>query len=38
VSQGEAVKRPSTLRLTVRGGSIFVGGRVIELGRGTLDL
>lgn len=38
VSQGEAVARPSTLRLSVRGGSIFVGGRVIELGRGTLDL
>jgi PhzF family phenazine biosynthesis protein len=38
VSQGEAVKRPSTLRLTVRGGAIFVGGRVIELGRGTVEL
>jgi trans-2,3-dihydro-3-hydroxyanthranilate isomerase len=38
VSQGEAVQRPSTLRLTVRGGSIFVGGSVIELGRGTIDL
>jgi PhzF family phenazine biosynthesis protein len=38
VSQGEAVKRPSTLRLTVRGGAIFVGGRVVELGRGALEL
>ncbi len=38
VSQGEAVKRPSTLRLTVRGGAIFVGGRVIELGRGNVEL
>jgi PhzF family phenazine biosynthesis protein len=38
VSQGEAVKRPSTLRLSVRGGAIFVGGRVIELGRGEIRL
>jgi PhzF family phenazine biosynthesis protein len=38
VSQGEAVARPSTLRLSVRDGSIFVGGRVIELGRGTVEL
>ena len=37
VSQGEQVHRPSTLRLAVRDGSIFVGGRVIELGRGTLE-
>ena len=37
VSQGEPVGRPSTLRLTVRDGSIFVGGRVIELGRGTVE-
>jgi len=37
VSQGEAVSRPSTLRLAVRDGAIFVGGRVIELGRGTLE-
>ena len=37
VSQGEQVHRPSTLRLTVRDGSIFVGGRVIELARGTLE-
>jgi trans-2,3-dihydro-3-hydroxyanthranilate isomerase len=38
VSQGEAVQRPSTLRLAVRGGAIFVGGRVIELARGSLEL
>jgi PhzF family phenazine biosynthesis protein len=38
VSQGEPVSRPSTLRLTVRDGSIFVGGRVIELGRGAVEL
>lgn len=37
VSQGEAVKRPSTLRLALRDGAIFVGGRVIELGRGTVE-
>jgi PhzF family phenazine biosynthesis protein len=37
VSQGEAVSRPSTLRLAVRDGAIFVGGRVVELGRGTLE-
>jgi PhzF family phenazine biosynthesis protein len=38
VSQGEAVRRPSTLHLSVRAGAIFVGGSVIELGRGTIDL
>ena len=38
VSQGEAVQRPSTLHLAVRGGGIFVGGSVIGLGRGTIDL
>lgn len=38
VSQGEAVQRPSTLFLTVKGGSICVGGDVIELGRGSIDL
>jgi trans-2,3-dihydro-3-hydroxyanthranilate isomerase len=37
VSQGEAVNRPSTLCLAVRDGAIFVGGRVIELGRGTVE-
>jgi trans-2,3-dihydro-3-hydroxyanthranilate isomerase len=38
VSQGEAVARPSTLYLTVKGGAILVGGDVIELARGTLSL
>jgi PhzF family phenazine biosynthesis protein len=45
VSQGEAVKRPSTLYLSVpapsamgEGGRIFVGGNVIELGRGSVTL
>ena len=38
VSQGEAVRRPSSLRLSVRAGSIAVGGRVVELGRGTVEL
>ena len=36
VSQGEAVGRPSTLNLDVTHGAIHVGGRVIELGRGTI--
>lgn len=38
VSQGEMVGRPSTLDLAVTRGAIQVGGRVIELGRGTLTL
>jgi trans-2,3-dihydro-3-hydroxyanthranilate isomerase len=38
VSQGEAVQRPSTLLLDVTHGAIHVGGRVVELGRGTVDL
>ena len=38
VSQGEAVQRPSTLHLDVTHGAIHVGGRVIELARGTLEL
>lgn len=38
VLQGDAVARPSTLELAVRGGAIFVGGEVIELGRGVIDL
>jgi len=38
ISQGEAVARPSTLYLDVRGGVVFVGGNVIELGRGTVSL
>jgi PhzF family phenazine biosynthesis protein len=38
VSQGEAVQRPSTLYLDVTGGTIHVGGDVIELGRGRVRL
>jgi PhzF family phenazine biosynthesis protein len=42
VAQGEAVKRPSTLYLNVEWDAsnprIFVGGDVIELGRGTVNL
>jgi trans-2,3-dihydro-3-hydroxyanthranilate isomerase len=37
VSQGEAVLRPSTLLLDVTHGAIHVGGRVIELGQGSLS-
>ncbi len=38
VSQGEAIARPSTLHLRVKAGAIFVGGRVVELGRGRVSL
>jgi trans-2,3-dihydro-3-hydroxyanthranilate isomerase len=38
VSQGELVQRPSTLYLSVKGGTVFVGGEVIELGRGSIAL
>jgi trans-2,3-dihydro-3-hydroxyanthranilate isomerase len=39
VAQGEAVGRPCKLGLAVdAGGRIFVSGRVIELGRGTIRL
>ncbi len=38
VSQGEAVARPSTLHLAVRDGAIRVGGDVIELARGRVEL
>jgi predicted PhzF superfamily epimerase YddE/YHI9 len=40
ISQGEAIEQPSTLYLSVPagGGDIRVGGRVIELGRGTIEL
>ncbi len=38
ISQGEAVARPSTLYLDVSHGAIHVGGRVVELGRGSIDL
>jgi PhzF family phenazine biosynthesis protein len=39
ISQGEHVSRPSTLHLTVDAQQrIFVGGDVMELGRGTINL
>jgi PhzF family phenazine biosynthesis protein len=39
VLQGDAVRRPSTLRLAVKeDGEVQVGGDVVELGRGTLSL
>jgi PhzF family phenazine biosynthesis protein len=38
VLQGDAIHRPSTLFLTVKANAIFVGGEVVELGRGALDL
>ena len=39
ISQGEAVGRPSTLYLQVDArGNIFVGGDVIEIATGTVDL
>jgi trans-2,3-dihydro-3-hydroxyanthranilate isomerase len=39
ISQGEAVNRPCRLMLDVTGNQeIRVGGRVIELGRGSVDL
>lgn len=38
ISQGEEVARPSTLYLAVTGGTIFVGGEVVELGRGVISL
>ncbi|MCY1230819.1 Trans-2,3-dihydro-3-hydroxyanthranilate isomerase [compost metagenome] len=39
IDQGEAVGRPCRLRLSVdTGGAIRVGGRVLEIGRGTVTL
>jgi trans-2,3-dihydro-3-hydroxyanthranilate isomerase len=39
ISQGEFVGRPSTLFLDVnRFGAVFVGGDVLEIGRGTITL
>jgi trans-2,3-dihydro-3-hydroxyanthranilate isomerase len=38
VSQGEAVMRPSTLYLAVKDAAIRVGGDVVELGRGAVNL
>jgi PhzF family phenazine biosynthesis protein len=38
VTQGDEILRPSDLYLAVKGGTVFVGGDVIELARGTLDI
>ncbi len=39
VNQGQAVKRPSWLELTVdRDRQVYVGGEVVELGRGTITI
>ena len=38
ISQGAMLKRPSTLFLEVNQGQIFVGGDVIEIGRGSINL
>jgi trans-2,3-dihydro-3-hydroxyanthranilate isomerase len=38
ISQGEQVGRPSTLYLDVDAGRILVGGDVLELGNGVLEL
>jgi trans-2,3-dihydro-3-hydroxyanthranilate isomerase len=38
ISQGAMVKRPSTLFLEVSQDQIFVGGDVIEIGRGAINL
>jgi len=38
ISQGSMVKRPSTLFLDVRDDQIFVGGDVVEIGRGVINL
>jgi trans-2,3-dihydro-3-hydroxyanthranilate isomerase len=38
ISQGSMVKRPSTLFLDVSDDQIFVGGDVVEIGRGVINL
>jgi trans-2,3-dihydro-3-hydroxyanthranilate isomerase len=38
ISQGARVKRPSTLFLDVNEDQIFVGGDVVEVGRGVINL
>lgn len=38
VAQGDEIHRPSNLYLTVKAGTVFVGGDVVELARGQLDL
>ena len=36
--QGDEIHRPSNLYLSVKAGTIFVGGDVVELARGRLEL
>ncbi len=38
VAQGDEIHRPSNLYLTVRGGTVLVGGDVIDLARGSLEI
>ena len=38
VSQGDEIQRPSSLYLEVKAGVIFVGGDVIEMGRGRIAI
>jgi trans-2,3-dihydro-3-hydroxyanthranilate isomerase len=38
VAQGDEILRPSSLYLSVRGGTVFVGGDVSDLARGQLTL
>lgn len=38
VHQGDEIHRPSNLYLSVKAGTIFVGGDVVELARGRLEL
>jgi len=38
VTQGDEILRPSSLYLSVKAGTVFVGGDVIDLARGTLEL
>ena len=38
ISQGEEIRRPSTLFLAVEAGAVSVGGNVIALARGTVEI
>lgn len=38
VTQGDEIQRPSNLYLGVRGGTVFVGGDVIEISQGRLSV
>jgi len=38
VTQGDEIHRPSNLYLSVKGGTVFVGGDVVDLARGRLEL